>query len=139
MQGIKRRIVYLSSYEIFGLMISSFVISTLSGASLTHTGPLAIAITTLALTWNLFYNLIFEAWEKQQISRTRTIKRRIIHAIGFQLTLIIFLIPLIAWWMNISLIQAFLLDVILIFIIPVYAFIFNWVFDKIFDVPLSAQ
>lgn len=139
MQGIKRRIVYLSSYEIFGLMISSFVISTLSGASLTHTGPLAIVITALALTWNLFYNLIFEAWEKQQISRTRTIKRRIIHAIGFQLTLIIFLIPLIAWWMNISLIQAFLLDVILIFIIPVYAFIFNWVFDKIFDVPLSAQ
>lgn len=139
MQGIKRRIVYLSTYEIFGLMTTTFVFSTLSGASLTHTGPLAIAITTLALTWNLLYNLAFEAWEKRQISRERTVKRRIFHAIGFQLTLIVFLIPLIAWWMNISLLQAFLLDVILIFVIPVYTFIFNWIFDKIFDVPLSAQ
>ncbi len=139
MQGIKRRIIYLSSYEVFGLLISSSVIATLSNSQLSHTAPLSIAITTVAVTWNLFYNLLFESWEKRQVLRKRTVKRRIFHAIGFQLTLIVFLIPLIAWWMNISLIDAFLLDVSLVFIIPLYSFVFNWIFDKLFGEPLSAM
>ena len=48
-------------------------------------------------------------------------------------------IPLIAWWMNISFLEAFLLDAALIVIIPIYTFIFNWSFDRLFGVPLSAQ
>ncbi|HDX8723217.1 TPA: hypothetical protein RQO30_000831, partial [Acinetobacter baumannii] len=49
------------------------------------------------------------------------------------------LIPLIAWWMNISLVAAFWLDVAFIIIIPIYTFIFNWTFDKLFGLPASAQ
>ena len=49
-----------------------------------------------------------------------------------------FLIPLIAWWMNISLVQAFLLDLALIIFIPCYTFVFNWLFDRIFGLPNSA-
>jgi len=139
MQGIKRRLVYVSTYEIFGLVISSSILAILSQSQLSHTALLSVAITTIAVLWNLIYNFIFEAWESKQISRERTFKRRLLHAVGFQLTLIIFLIPLIAWWMNISLIQAFILDAALIVIIPVYTFIFNWSFDRIFGVPLSAQ
>ena len=135
MQGFKRRVIYVSSYEIIGLTISSLGLALLSGTQLTHTGPLAIFITTIAVSWNL----IFEAWEKRQLSRQRTVKRRIVHAIGFQLTLIVFLIPLIAWWMKISFLDAFLLDAALIVIIPIYTFIFNWSFDRIFGLPLSAQ
>ncbi|HGW3828210.1 TPA: PACE efflux transporter, partial [Acinetobacter baumannii] len=67
------------------------------------------------------------------------VKRRIAHAIGFQITLVMFLIPLIAWWMNISLVAAFWLDVAFIIIIPIYTFIFNWTFDKLFGLPASAQ
>ncbi|MDR0236036.1 PACE efflux transporter [Acinetobacter sp.] len=139
MQGLKRRVVYVGAYEIIGLSISSIGLALLSGTQLSHTGPLAIFITTIAVSWNFIYNLIFEAWEKRQILRQRTVKRRIAHAIGFQLTLIIFLIPLIAWWMKISLVDAFLLDAALIVIIPIYTFIFNWFFDRIFGLPLSAQ
>ena len=139
MQGLKRRVVYVGAYEIIGLSISSIGLALLSGTQLSHTGPLAIFITTIAVSWNFIYNLIFEAWEKRQILRQRTVKRRIAHAIGFQLTLIIFLIPLIAWWMKISLVDAFLLDAALIVIIPIYTLIFNWFFDRIFGLPLSAQ
>jgi len=139
MQGFKRRIIYIGSYELIGIMISSLGLALLSGTQINHTGPLALFITTIAVSWNFIYNLIFEAWESRQVSRERKLKRRILHAIGFQLTLIIFLIPLIAWWMNISLLQAFILDLALIIIIPIYTFIFNWLFDYIFGVPLSAQ
>ncbi|MDR2249872.1 PACE efflux transporter [Acinetobacter sp.] len=139
MQGIKRRIVYVSSYEIIGMVISSVGLALLAGDSVEHTGPLSVMITTIAVTWNCIYNILYEKWEALQENKLRTVKRRVAHAIGFQITLVMFLIPLIAWWMDISLIAAFWLDVAFIIIIPIYTFIFNWTFDKLFGLPLSAQ
>ncbi|MFA2934198.1 PACE efflux transporter [Acinetobacter pittii] len=139
MQGIKRRIVYVSSYEIIGMVISSVWLAILAGDSVEHTGPLSVMITTIAVTWNFIYNILYEKWEARQSSHIRTVKRRVGHAIGFQLTLVLFLIPLISWWMDISLVAAFWLDVAFIIIIPIYTFIFNWSFDKLFGLPISAQ
>ncbi|MEN8406026.1 PACE efflux transporter [Acinetobacter seifertii] len=139
MQGLKRRIVYVSSYEVIGMVISSVGLALLAGDSVEHTGPLSVMITTIAVTWNFIYNILYEKWEVRQDSKSRTVKRRIVHAIGFQITLVIFLIPLIAWWMDISLVAAFWLDVAFIIIIPIYTFIFNWTFDKLFGLPVSAQ
>ncbi|AJB48509.1 membrane protein [Acinetobacter nosocomialis] len=139
MQGLKRRIVYVSSYEIIGMVISSVGLALLAGDSVEHTGPLSVMITTIAVTWNFIYNILYEKWEARQENKSRTVKRRIAHAIGFQITLVMFLIPLIAWWMDISLVAAFWLDVVFIIIIPIYTFIFNWTFDKLFGLPASAQ
>ncbi|MDB9696046.1 PACE efflux transporter, partial [Acinetobacter nosocomialis] len=130
MQGLKRRIVYVSSYEIIGMVISSVGLALLAGDSVEHTGPLSVMITTIAVTWNFIYNILYEKWEAQQENKSRTVKRRIAHAIGFQITLVMFLIPLIAWWMDISLVAAFWLDVAFIIIIPIYTFIFNWTFAE---------
>ena len=38
MQGLKRRIVYVSSYEIIGMVISSVGLALLVGDSVEHTG-----------------------------------------------------------------------------------------------------
>lgn len=138
MQGVKRKLVYVTAYEIIGMAISAFGLALLSGHEPTSTGPLAVIITTIAVSWNFIYNTLFEAWESRQVSRTRTLRRRIIHAVGFQLTLVVFLIPLIAWWMGITLWQALLLDLALIIIIPCYTFVYNWAFDKLFGLPTSA-
>lgn len=138
MQGVKRKLVYVTAYEIIGMTISALGLALLSGNAPSSTGPLAVIITTIAVSWNFIYNSLFELWESRQASRGRTLKRRILHAIGFQLTLVVYLIPLIAWWMGITLWQALLLDMALIVIIPCYTFVFNWVFDKIFGLPTSA-
>ena len=60
MQGIKRRIVYVSSYEIIGMVISSVRLAILAGDSVEHTGPLSVMITTIAVTWNFIYNILYE-------------------------------------------------------------------------------
>lgn len=138
MQGVNRKLVYVSLFEVFGMTFSALGLALLSGTSPSSTGPLAVAITSIAVTWNFIYTTLFERWESRQVSRTRTVKRRIAHAVGFQLTLIVFLIPLIAWWMDISLLQAFLLDLALILFIPCYTFAFNWLFDRVFGLPASA-
>ncbi|HAT4498998.1 TPA: PACE efflux transporter [Serratia marcescens] len=138
MQGVKRKLVYVTAYEIIGMAISALGLALLSGHAPSSTGPLAVVITTIAVSWNFIYNSLFEWWESRQASRTRTLKRRILHAVGFQLTLVVYLIPLIAWWMGITLWQALLLDMALIVIIPCYTFLFNWAFDKLFGLPASA-
>ncbi|HEI9709930.1 TPA: PACE efflux transporter [Serratia marcescens] len=138
MQGVKRKLVYVTAYEIIGMAISALGLALLSGHAPSSTGPLAVVITTIAVSWNFIYNYVFEWWESRQASRTRTLKRRILHAVGFQLTLVVYLIPLIAWWMGITLWQALLLDMALIVIIPCYTFLFNWAFDKLFGLPASA-
>ena len=138
MQGVKRKLVYVTAYEIIGMAISALGLALLSGHAPSSTGPLAVVITTIAVSWNFIYNSLFEWWESRQASRTRTLKRRILHAVGFQLTLGVYLIPLIAWWMGITLWQALLLDMALIVIIPCYTFLFNWAFDKLFGLPASA-
>lgn len=138
MQGVKRKLVYVSLYEVIGMTFSALGLALLSGTHPSSTGPLAVVITTIAVTWNFIFTSLFERWESRQADRTRTVRRRIAHAVGFQLTLIVFLIPLIAWWMHISLVQAFLLDLALILFIPCYTFVFNWLFDRLFGLPASA-
>ncbi|MBH2989486.1 PACE efflux transporter [Serratia ureilytica] len=138
MQGVKRKLVYVTAYEIIGMAISALGLALLSGHAPSSTGPLAVVITTIAVSWNFIYNYVFEWWESRQVSRARTLKRRILHAVGFQLTLVVYLIPLITWWMGITLWQALLLDMALIVIIPCYTFVFNWAFDKLFGLPASA-
>lgn len=138
MQGVKRKLVYVGGYEVLGLAVGTAVMSLLTGESPATTGPLALMITCVATVWNLVFNYLFEAWERRQRDRTRTVRRRVLHAVGFQLTLVCFLIPLIAWWLEITLLQAFVLDLVFIVYIPFYTFAYNWAFDRIFGVPSSA-
>ncbi|MFI1828427.1 PACE efflux transporter [Streptomyces sp. NPDC020412] len=138
MQGVKRRLVYVSGYEVLGFLVGTAVMTLLTGSAPSTTGPLALMISVVATVWNLAFNHLFEAWESRQRDRTRTLRRRVLHAAGFQLTLVCFLIPLIAWWLEITLLQAFLLDLVFIVYIPFYTFGYNWAFDRIFGVPASA-
>lgn len=135
MQGTKRRVTYVFFYEVFSFFICAMVLAVLSDTSISHTGPLSILIAVIAVTINYFYNHVFEMWEKKQISKKRTVMRRVVHAIGFQIVLVMILIPLIAWWMQISLIKAFLLDFSLMVLIPCYTFVYNYLFDYIFGLP----
>ncbi|MGA4741828.1 PACE efflux transporter [Acinetobacter junii] len=135
MQGMKRRVTYVFFYEVLSFLICAMILAVLSGSTISHTGPLSLLIAVIAVSVNFFYNYAFEWWEKRQHSKTRTIFRRIVHAIGFQVVLVTILIPLIAWWMQISLVKAFLLDFSLMIIIPCYTFVYNYFFDHLFGLP----
>lgn len=138
MQGLKRKLVYVTAYEGIGLCLSTLGLALLSGTAPSNTGPLAVMITTIAMVWNFIYNTLFEYWERRQVVKGRSVARRVAHAIGFQLTLVVYLIPLIAWWLGISLWEAFVVDLAFIILIPCYTFLYNWLFDRVFGLPSSA-
>ena len=138
MQGIKRRVVYISLYEGIAIVAASLGLAMMSGEGLGHSGVLAIIASVIAVLWNLTFNALFERWESRQAVRGRSLRRRIAHAIGFEGGLVAFLVPVFAWFLGVSLWQALVMDLGLVVFFLVYTFVFNWGFDRVFGLPTSA-
>ena len=139
MQGIKRRVVYITLYEAIAIVAASIGLAAMSGQGLGHSGALAVIASVIAVVWNLAFNALFERWEARQAVRGRSVWRRIAHAIGFEGGLVMFLVPTFAWWLDISLMQALVMDLGLVIFFLVYTFVFNWAFDAAFGLPASAS
>jgi uncharacterized membrane protein len=139
MQGPKRRIVYVALYEGIAIVVASAALAALSGQGLGHASGVAVAASAIAIVWNLVFNHLFERWEARQAVRGRGLGRRIAHAIGFEGGLVAFLVPLMAWWFDVSLWQALVMDLGLVVFFLVYTFAFNWGFDRVFGLPASAR
>lgn len=138
MQGARRKIVYVTLYELFAIAISSTGLSVGSGASLERAGVIAVASAVIAIVWNLVYNTLFERWESRQSVRGRGLARRVAHAVGFELGFLVLLVPLFAWWFDIGLQHALVLEIGLALFFLLYTFVFNWAFDRVFGLPASA-
>ena len=139
MQGIKRRIVYITFYELIAIAAATAGLALMSDSEVGHASVAAVAASAVAVVWNLVFNTLFERWEARQAKKGRSIWRRVAHAVGFEGGLVVTLVPLFAWWLNISLWEAFVLDLGLIVFFLIYTFVFNLAFDKIFGLPSSAQ
>lgn len=138
MQGLKRRVVYITLYESIAIVAASVGLALMSGQGLGHSGVLALIASVIAVLWNLSFNWLFERWEARQAVRGRSVWRRIAHAIGFEGGLVTFLVPTIAWWLGVSLWEAFVMDLGLVVFFLIYTFVFNWAFDAVFGLPASA-
>ncbi len=93
----------------------------------------------MAIGWNLIFNYLFERWEQRRGNQGRSIGIRLLHALGFEGGLVIFLVPIIALWLDVSLLEALLMDLGLLAFFLVYTFVFNWVFDGVFGLPVRQQ
>jgi uncharacterized membrane protein len=106
-----RRIVQAALYE--GIAIA-VVTPTLMLAFSHPPGSaflLSALMSSIALTWNYLFNLVFERWETRQIVKGRSLARRIAHGVGFEGGLALILLPVMAYWLEVSLWAAFVADV----------------------------
>ncbi|PIF98601.1 putative membrane protein [Comamonas sp. 26] len=138
LQGAKRRIIYVSLYEAIAIAVSSLIFIAI-GQKASDSGIMAVAASVIAICWNLSFNHLFEKWEARQTVKGRSVLRRVVHAIGFEGGIAAMLIPLMAWWFNITLWEAAVMEAGLLVFFMVYTFAFNWAFDRLFGLPASAQ
>ncbi|MGE4373164.1 MAG: PACE efflux transporter [Xanthobacter sp.] len=139
MSAITRRVVYLIIYEALAILFVSLALAGVTGQSAGHTGVVAVASSLVAVTWNFIFNTLFEAWEARQSVRGRSLKRRMAHACLFEAGLVVMLVPLFAWWLEVSLLDALIYDIGLTLFFLAYTFFYNWGFDAIFGLPASAR
>lgn len=128
----KRRIVHALSYEIILLVIIAIALSFIFEVPMEVTGTLGIAMAVTSVVWNMIFNHFFEKYEQRK-KLQRTIRVRILHAIGFEGGLMLATIPMVAYAMNMTILQAILLDLGMTSCILVYTFIFQWCYDLVED------
>jgi len=138
LQGLLRRVIFVTLYEIIAIIVSSLLFMA-TGQEAGSSGAMAVAASTIAIVWNVTFNHLFERWEARQRVKGRSVLRRVVHAMGFEGGLALVLIPLMAWWFGVGLWQATLLEAGLLLFFLLYTYVFNWVFDHIFGLPAAAQ
>jgi uncharacterized membrane protein len=135
MQGKKRKVVQAISYELVALLFITPAMALVFDGGLMLSGALALALCLVAMAWNMVFNSLFEAWEKRQPRPQRTVARRVLHAVAFELGLLVMTVPMLVWALNIGWWQALVTDFSLMLFFLLYAFVFQWGFDLLFGVP----
>ncbi|RRS04586.1 PACE efflux transporter [Aquabacterium soli] len=138
MQGLKRKLVYVTLFELIAVGLTSTALSLISERPFFYAGVAAVSSSVIALVWNLIYNTGFEYWEARQTTKGRSLRRRLVHAVGFEAGLVVLLVPLFAYLLGLTLWEAFVYDLGLMLFFMVYTFSFNLVFDRVFGLPASA-
>lgn len=129
-KSIKERFLHSLAFEVIAIAICAPLGTWLLGYSLAHIGLLTLMISLLAMTWNMLFNSLFDRAQRR-IGFKRTLMARGVHALMFEVGLLLAVVPLAAWWLGIGLWEAFVLDIgIALFFLP-YTFVFNWSYDHV--------
>lgn len=134
-----RRVLQALLYEVFAIAALGPLLGFVFKTSQATTFGLAVVLSSIALSWSYLFNTAFERWESRQAVRGRSLKRRLAHGIGFECGLMVILVPVMAAWLDIPLLTAFVANLGLMAFFFVYAIVFTWAFDRVFGLPASAS
>ncbi|SHN13798.1 PACE efflux transporter [Roseibium suaedae] len=136
MRSFSDRMRHTISFEIIGLLLITPLGAWAFHFPMQDVGLVAFVSATLATVWNLAYNYLFDlALQKRTGTTLKSGWTRALHAVLFEAGLLVVLMPFIAWYLGISLWQAFLMDVSFALFYMAYAYGFNWAYDRLFPLP----
>jgi uncharacterized membrane protein len=133
-----RRVLQAVLYEVGAIAFVGPVLGFAFDKPASSTFLLAVVLSAIALYWNYVFNALFERWESRQATKGRSLARRLAHGTGFEGGLTLILVPVMALWLETTLLAAFLANVGLLGFFFVYAIGYTWAFDKVFGLPQSA-
>ena len=129
-KSITERVVQAVGFELLAIVICTPLLAWVMDKPMLDMGVVTMAIAALALAWNVLFNGMFDRL-LTRLAIVRTAWVRVVHALLFEGGLVALGVPLIAWWLDISLWQAFVLDIgVLLFFLP-YTYVYHWVYDVI--------
>lgn len=127
-KSLTERIFQAVAFELLAVSICTPLLSWIMDKPMVDMGLVTLAIGLLALGWNVLFNGLFDRLLKR-LELEHNARTRVLHALLFEGGLVAFCVPLIAWWLDISLLQAFLLDIgVLLFFLP-YTYLYHWAYD----------
>src|SRR5690606_22354934 len=136
MRTTRDRIRHAISFEVIGLAIVTPLAAWAFDKPLHDIGIVGFVSAALATGWNYLYNLMFDhAMQRIRGSTLKTTPIRLLHTVMFEAGLLVVLLPFIAWYLSIGLWEAFLMDISFAIFYMVYAFVFNWAYDRLFPLP----
>ena len=127
-KSITERVFQAIGFELLAILICTPLLAWVMDKPMLDMGVVTMAIAALALAWNVLFNGMFDRL-LTRLAIVRTAWVRVVHALLFEGGLVALGVPLIAWWLDISLWQAFVLDIgVLLFFLP-YTYVYHWGYD----------
>ncbi|MEQ7922418.1 multidrug/biocide efflux PACE transporter [Xanthomonas sp. WHRI 1810A] len=129
-KSLKERALHALLFELIGVLVFAPGLAWVLGESLGRMGAMTVMISTVAMLWNMLFNAGFDRL-RARLGFAMSLKVRALHALSFEAGLIVAVVPLAAWWLSISLLEAFVLDIGLLLLFLPYTLAFNLVYDKV--------
>lgn len=127
-KSITERFFQAIGFELLAVLLCTPLLAWLMDKPVVDMGVATITIGLIALGWNVLFNGLFDRLLKH-LGMTQNSWTRVLHALLFEGGLVAVGVPLIAWWLNISLLQALILDLgVLLFFLP-YTYVYHWAYD----------
>ncbi|MGC5701336.1 multidrug/biocide efflux PACE transporter [Pseudomonas sp. NFXW11] len=131
-KSLTERIFQAVGFELLAVLICTPLLSWIMDKPMTDMGLVTLGVGLLALSWNVIFNSLFDRLLKA-LRQAHNGWTRVVHALLFEGGLVLFAVPLIAWWLDISLLQALILDLgVLLFFLP-YTYVYHWGYDVLRD------
>lgn len=125
----KERIFHAVLFEAIALAVVVPVSAIVTGKGTSDIAIVGIGLSLFTVLWNYYYNMIFDRLFSQDRTQ-RSLSMRVAHALGFEGGLIFITVPVVAWYLSISLGSAMILEAGFLVFFFIYALAFNWWFDK---------
>jgi uncharacterized membrane protein len=136
MRSTGDRIRHAISFELGGLALVSPLGAWAFDLPVADITLIRIACAIIAMLWTYAYNSVFDTvLQRLSGGPGKSILMRVLQAVLFEAGLLAMLTPLMAWYLDMSLLHAFLMDVAFALVYVLYAFVFNWAYDRILSVP----
>lgn len=124
------RVIHAVGFEVIAVAISAPVAAWLLDRPILQMGALAVILSSVAMLWNIIYNSLFDYfWPVNRVAKTALV--RVLHALGFEGGFILIGLPIAAFVLGVSLLQAFILEIgFFLFFLP-YTVCYNWAYDSL--------
>ncbi|UOM35421.1 PACE efflux transporter [Acuticoccus sp. I52.16.1] len=140
MRTLADRVRHAILFEILGLVIVTPLGALAFGLPLHQMGVVTLVCALIAMAWVFVFNYLFDvAMQKIRGTTQKNIAIRVGHTILFEVGLVAMLMPYIASYLGVSLWEAFVMDLAFSGFYMVYAFVYNWGYDRVFPVAPRAQ
>lgn len=128
MMTLKERLLHSVLFELGAICVATSAVLLFSPKQGGTALGVSVLMAVAAMAWNLVFNSIFDKIFTAP-RETRGLGLRIAHTLAFEGGLLLATVPMIAYFLKLTLWQAFWADIGLTALITAYALAFNWVYD----------
>jgi len=137
------RLRYTISFEVTLMAMLIPVGAAFFDTSLAEIGLLGVVLSLKAMVLNLVYNWVFDRIDARsgRISSERSHLGRILHAVGFEVSLTFTSLPIYMLWLKIGVLEALAADIVVTTFVVGYTYVFTLAYDKAFPLvrPQAAE
>lgn len=142
LRSFSDRVRQVLFFEMGGLLLITPVFAWASGERLLDSVWLLAIVSLMAACWNGIYCTSFDWLEGRMTGRPadqRPKMLRLVHALGFELGLMILSLPVVMWWTGMDFWKALLADFGLAMAYVAYAYLFNLTYDRFFPIVQKSE